>query len=339
MELFCICLSLVSLLIALFILTHFSTLKCHRTRIHKHLFLALIIFCTITTIIDVDELIGFFREDMCSIIPTDSILSTPILCEIIVVLREYSRFALFAWMFIEGYYLNGLVSASVFGSPRFILYYIFGWMSPLPFILPWVISMSRSYTLPCWHDYYKSGYYSIIEVPRLLLLTINIVLLVNIIRVLVTKLRQNNSGESQLVRKAIKATAVLTPLLGVCNLMYLVSPVTEPTESKVLIVFTVCIFKLLPAIQGFIVALLYCFLNGEVLAVLRRRWSSWRLRRISGNPNRRTSASVFTTLTDVRMATIRDDDEEQLDEKSPCNPQVHIAVEDANQNNKLNGHV
>ncbi|XP_071944755.1 PDF receptor-like isoform X3 [Antedon mediterranea] len=302
-ELFFICLSLFSLIVALFVLNYFSALKCHRTRIHKHLFCALIIFEVILTITVVEELISFYKPDQCSIIKDDTIAATPILCETLIVVREYSRFVVFAWMFIEGHYLNGLVSAAVFGTPKFVLYYIFGWMSPLPFLVLWIIFMSKS-VLQCWYDYASSKYYLLVEIPRLSLLGINIVLLFNIIRVLVTKLRQNNSGESQLVRKAIKATAVLTPLLGVCNLTYLITPNSEAHEqSKVQIVFNHCIIKLPPAIQGFIVALLYCFLNGEVLAILRRRWSSWRLHRISGNTVRRTSASVFTTLTDDTEAT------------------------------------
>ncbi|KAK0054634.1 corticotropin-releasing factor receptor 2, partial [Biomphalaria pfeifferi] len=68
-----------------------------------------------------------------------------------------------------------------------------------------------------------------------LFVCINSAFLVNIIRVLVTKLRNNNLMESRRIRKAIKATVVLLPLLGTANLVFFSQPrdVTLMTIARV----------------------------------------------------------------------------------------------------------
>jgi hypothetical protein len=51
-----------------------------------------------------------------------------ILCESFYVLLEYARTAMFMWMFIEGMYLNKLISVAYFQRPdSYKLYYIIGW--------------------------------------------------------------------------------------------------------------------------------------------------------------------------------------------------------------------
>ncbi len=64
-------------------------------------------------------------------------------------------------------------------------------------------------------------------------------------------------------RKAIKATIVLLPLLGVANLVWLI-PLPEVSEPKAWIVTYNYGFLFLDAFQGLFVGLLYCFLNTEV---------------------------------------------------------------------------
>ena len=60
-------------------------------------------------------------------------------------------------------------------------------------------------------------------------------------------------------RKAAKALLVLIPLLGVTYLLLLVTP----SEGAAKRVFT-CLQGALLSTQGFMVAVLYCFMNGEV---------------------------------------------------------------------------
>lgn len=52
----------------------------------------------------------------------------PILCESFYISLEYGRSAMFMWMFVEGMYLNNLISVAFFqGPPNYSAYYIIGW--------------------------------------------------------------------------------------------------------------------------------------------------------------------------------------------------------------------
>ncbi|KAH8009216.1 hypothetical protein HPB51_013124 [Rhipicephalus microplus] len=92
--------------------------------------------------------------------------------------------------------------------------------------------------------------------------------LVNIVRVLVTKLRAVNSPDNESTRKAVRATVILLPLLG---LHYVVTPF-RPDKGSILLAYEI-ISALVTSLQGLCVALLFCFFNGEVLGVLRKTLS------------------------------------------------------------------
>ncbi|MPC88004.1 PDF receptor [Portunus trituberculatus] len=52
----------------------------------------------------------------------------PVLCEAFYIVLEYGRSAMFMWMFIEGMYLNNLISVAFFqGPPNYSAYYAIGW--------------------------------------------------------------------------------------------------------------------------------------------------------------------------------------------------------------------
>ncbi|XP_035206915.1 diuretic hormone receptor-like, partial [Stegodyphus dumicola] len=121
----------------------------------------------------------------------------------------------------------------------------------------------------------KRDYYDYIFIsPVILVLLVNIVFLTKIMWVLITKLRATNTVESEQYRKAAKALLVLIPLLGVTYILVIATPSHRTGE----VVFTFIQATLL-SIQGFIVAVLYCFLNGEVQNSVRHRLERWKIRR------------------------------------------------------------
>ena len=96
-----------------------------------------------------------------------------------------------------------------------------------------------------------------------------------IMYVLITKLRASTSAESQQYRKAAKALLVLIPLLGLTYVLLLVTP----TDGQAKVIFTY-LQAALYSTQGFLVAVLYCFLNGEVRHCIHshlHRWNTVRL--------------------------------------------------------------
>ncbi|MBN3291717.1 CRFR2 factor, partial [Polypterus senegalus] len=116
---------------------------------------------------------------------------------------------------------------------------------------------------------------------------INFVFLFNIVRILMTKLRASTTSETIQYRKAVKATLVLLPLLGITYMLFFVNPGEDDISQIVFIylpavitvdlslhfikfLFFFCLF-----LQGFFVSVFYCFLNGEVRSAVRKRWHRW----------------------------------------------------------------
>ncbi|XP_038077934.1 PDF receptor-like isoform X2 [Patiria miniata] len=297
MRLIGVCLSWVALVVALLIFSTFRSLNCNRIKIHKHFFAAFLIRMTLEVILVADRR---HRESNTSQGITDvkTIHLTPVLCETFETIREYGRLCAFFWMFIEGLYLTCLVSANVFGKPRFLLYYLIGWFLPIPIVISWVVAMYYTSQARCWKDHAASSYYLIIEIPRNGALIINVLFLINIVRVLVTKLRDSNSSETKQIRKAAKGAVLLIPLLGVANLAWFI-PNPTVRDSKASIVLYNYLFLFLDSYQGFFLCVMYCFLNQEVRMTLHRKWSTWRYYR---DPLLRRT-SVLTSTTE--MSTTR----------------------------------
>ncbi|KAI4563597.1 hypothetical protein MJG53_016171 [Ovis ammon polii x Ovis aries] len=107
---------------------------------------------------------------------------------------------------------------------------------------------------------------------------LNFILFINIVRVLATKLRETNAGRCdtrQQYRKLLKSTLVLMPLFGVHYIVFMATPYTE--VSGTLWQVQMHYEMLFNSFQGFFVAIIYCFCNGEVQAEIKKSWSRWTL--------------------------------------------------------------
>lgn len=112
---------------------------------------------------------------------------------------------------------------------------------------------------------------------------LNLLFLLNIIRVLVVKLRESHTSDVEQVRKAVRAAFVLLPLLGITNLLNM----TEAPLDRSPLEFAVWsyITHFLTSFQGFFIAMIYCFLNGEVSVVQLSKMKlfvglGWKIRKV-----------------------------------------------------------
>ncbi|KAK8784241.1 hypothetical protein V5799_009394 [Amblyomma americanum] len=284
-------LSLCALTLALWIFFYFKDLSCLRNTIHVNL------------------MVTYFLISITWII-TATLQSVPLpnfqraACGLYIVLT-YLMGTNFFWMFVEGLYLYILVVKTFSVEVvRIHVYAFIGW--GLPAIITAVWATTKSYLSTRHNDLnisdsicfwqMKDLYDCIFIVPVIGVLLTNMFFLGEIMWVLITKLRAANTVESRQYRKAAKALLVLLPLLGVTYILL----IWTPTHKTARVIFTYLQITLLST-QGFNVAVLYCFLNGEVRKSVRHHLERWKTARaLKRGGRRRSSTSRFG---DVRVTT------------------------------------
>ncbi|KAM5313407.1 vasoactive intestinal polypeptide receptor 1 isoform 5-T5 [Glossophaga mutica] len=252
-------LSLATLLVATAILSLFRKLHCTRNYIHLHLFTSFILR---TVSVLVKDLILYDSDhvDGCPVAP-------------------YCVMANYFWLLVEGLYLYTLLAVSFFSERKYFWGYILiGWGVPSIFTMAWTITRIHFEDYGCWETMNSSFLWWILKVPILTSILVNFIMFILIIRILVQKLQPPDvrKSEKSPYSRLAKSTLLLIPLFGVHYTMFAFFPDNFKTEVKLVFELVVGSF------QGFVVAVLYCFLNGEVQAELRRKWRRWNLQGILG---------------------------------------------------------
>ncbi|XP_017576029.2 growth hormone releasing hormone receptor 2 [Pygocentrus nattereri] len=259
--------SLGSLCIAVFIFCIFRKLLCTRTCIHLNLFSSFILRGVAVFVKD-----GVLFADQ----TIDHCTFSTVACKATVTFFQFSVLANFYWLLVEGLYLQTLL-VFTFTQKRAIFwwYTLIGWGTPSVMIIIWMLLKLQFDNQGCWDDL-DSGLWWIIKTPILLSVFVNFLVFVNISRIIVlkTKTPDCHSGERPLYRRMVKSTLLLIPLFGVHYTVFALFPEHVGLEARLF-------FELvLGSFQGFIVALLYCFMNSEVQDELRkvtgRCWSQSR---------------------------------------------------------------
>ncbi|XP_051728172.1 calcitonin gene-related peptide type 1 receptor isoform X4 [Ctenopharyngodon idella] len=148
----------------------------------------------------------------------------------------------------------------------------------------------------CWMSVETHLLY-VVHGPIMAALLVNLFFLLNIVRVLVTKLRDTHRAESNMYMKAVRATLILVPLLGIQFVIFPWRP-----ENRLAGEIYDYIMHILMHYQGLLVATIFCFFNGEVQGALKRQWmqykAQWGQRRREHCSMRSTSYTA-TSITEV----------------------------------------
>ncbi|XP_025095429.1 secretin receptor-like isoform X2 [Pomacea canaliculata] len=273
--------SLGSLALAVLIMLCLKKLHCPRNTIHLNLFASFILRASVSFMKENLLVAGLgFPSDV--IQTPDSVFflnqnSPHWECKLFFTCFHYVLGANYMWIFVEALYLHMLISVAVFSERSGIKFYIiFGWASPLSFVIPWVIVRATLEDELCWNTHPNEGYFWIMRAPIVLSIILNFALFLSIIRVLFTKLNAVNSPEAKKFRyrKLAKSTLVLIPLFGVHYIVFLGLPHHIDERAELVKLYFEMFFN---SVQGFFVALLFCFLNGEVQSEVRKTWHRFRL--------------------------------------------------------------
>ncbi|XP_053205350.1 parathyroid hormone/parathyroid hormone-related peptide receptor-like isoform X2 [Panonychus citri] len=251
--------SLLTLIIAFLILFCNKRLQCPRNHLHLQLFLSFISRSLLTHV----KNIFFTLED-------NSTLS----CKLIIVIWQYSLLANYNWLLMEGLYLHNLVFFNIFNDNSSIMKYIvLGWSLPVIFIIPWIFARSIYEDTNCWVINENIALFWIIRGPITISIILNLIFFINITRVLFLKMFSSSSvaqaSRCYKYSKWFKSTLVLVPLFGVHYALLLVANSLASISHTIEIVW-LYVDQLFTSFQGFFVALLYCFLNGEVQQEMKK---------------------------------------------------------------------
>uniref|UniRef100_H3DMQ6 Growth hormone releasing hormone receptor a n=1 Tax=Tetraodon nigroviridis TaxID=99883 RepID=H3DMQ6_TETNG len=251
--------SLISLITAIVVFTAFRKFRCTRNYIHVNLFSSFILRASAVFIKD-GVLFADESLDHCSVSTTA--------CKSAVAFFQFSILANYFWLLVEGMYLQTLLALTFVSQRKYFWWYILiGWGLPSAVLVLWVLTRFVYDDRGCWDDTDNMAIWWIIKGPITVSLLVNILIFINVIRILVQKLKSSamaGNHDTGHYMKLAKSTLFLIPLFGMHYTVFAFLPENTGIAARLYIELG------LGSFQGFVVALLYCFMNGEVQTELRR---------------------------------------------------------------------
>uniref|UniRef100_UPI00358F44B1 calcitonin gene-related peptide type 1 receptor-like n=1 Tax=Myxine glutinosa TaxID=7769 RepID=UPI00358F44B1 len=275
--------SILSLTLSLIIFFYFKNLSCQRITLHKNLFSSFLL----TSIATIVELIAVAHNEAL-------VSSNPVGCKVLQFVLHYLRGSNYFWMLCEGIHLHTLIVVAVFAEEQQLLwYYLLGWGFPLIPALIHAVARTIYFNDNCWISSDTKLMY-VVHGPVVTALVVNLFFVLNIVRVLVTKLKDTHHAESHMYMKAARATLILVPLLGI---QFVLVP-WRPEDRDAGDIY-MSIMNIFTHYQGLLVATLFCFFNGEVQMVLKRHWLQSQHRTRTSKDSCRSPSCTATSISDM----------------------------------------
>ncbi|XP_076864903.1 calcitonin gene-related peptide type 1 receptor isoform X2 [Brachyhypopomus gauderio] len=279
-------LSIASLLISLAIFFYFRSLSCQRITLHKNLFCSYVLNSAFTLI------------NLIFVVNNPKVVErNPVGCKVLHFFHMYMLGCNYFWMLCEGIYLHTLIVVAVFVEEQHLhWYYLLGWGFPLVPASIHAVARKKYFDDNCWMSVETHLLY-VVHGPIVAALLVNLFFLLNIVRVLVMKLRDTHRVESHMYMKAVRATLILVPLLGIQFVIFPWRP-----ENRLAGEVYDYVMHILMHYQGLLVATIFCFFNGEVQATLKRQWMQYKVQwgqRRREHCSLRSTSCTTTSITEV----------------------------------------
>uniref|UniRef100_A0A6J0SBQ2 Glucagon receptor-like n=1 Tax=Pogona vitticeps TaxID=103695 RepID=A0A6J0SBQ2_9SAUR len=270
-------LSLLSLVLALLILAIFRKLRCTRNYIHANLF-ASFGLRALSVIVKDALLEKMWSKENVVVSEWEAFIQheATIGCRIAQVLMHYCILANHYWFLVEAVYLYKLLIGAVFSEKNYYTLYLYlGWGTPVAFVVPWMTAKYLKENIECWAENKNMAYWWIIRIPILLASVINLLIFMQILKVILAKLRANQKVYADYKLRLARATLTLIPLFGIHEVVFIFA--TDEQTTGVLRYIKMFLMLFISSFQGFLVAVLYCFANKEVKYEMRKKWQLWKL--------------------------------------------------------------
>nr|XP_053633517.1 parathyroid hormone/parathyroid hormone-related peptide receptor-like isoform X2 [Cherax quadricarinatus] len=249
--------SLATLVISFTILASLRKLRCPRNLLHLHLFGSFMLRALVVLVKNSSYVESVEQTWM---------------CKVMICVWQYFILANYSWLLMEGLYLHSLIFMALFtDSSAITLYVLLGWGLPLGCVGIWATLRASLDDTNCWTVHNIQWIFWVcIRAPVAISNLINFFFFLNVVRVLILKLRSSISTESMKYRKLGKSTLVLVPLFGVHY--FVLWGLSTSTNAYVELAW-LFLDQVFASFQGFFVAVLYCLMNGEVRQELRKLYS------------------------------------------------------------------
>ncbi|XP_072911145.1 secretin receptor-like isoform X2 [Hemitrygon akajei] len=242
--------SIIALVSAIIIFMAFRKLHCTRNYIHVNLFISFIL-----------KAMSAFIKDIVLFSSSAKTCAAPtVTCKGAIAFFHFSGLANSSWLLVEGLYLQSLLSLTFVAHTKYFwCYCLVGWGIPSFVVTIWIILKRFIDNAGCWENNGSKHTWWTIRGTILLTVVVNFLIFLNIIRILIQKLGSRNIGGNSCghFSRLTKSTLLLIPLLGVHYILCAFFPDNVANDLRLHLELG------LGSFQGFVVALLYCFLNAE----------------------------------------------------------------------------
>ncbi|KOB76486.1 Neuropeptide receptor B3, partial [Operophtera brumata] len=235
---------------AVFIFFFYKRLRVTRVALHRNLLIAIIL-----------------RNILVIVSRSETAMSThSIACRMLAITERLAANMVFVAMLVEGVYLHRMIVA-VFRTKLDVKWlYGIGVVIALIPVAVWSIVMGIQNDHSCWIVYTVDNIQWTLDAPRIAILLVNTALFLDVLRVLLTKLR-NSENTNQL--STTKATLFLMPIFGTQFLLTAFRPSTTDCTGEQIYYY---VSYTVEGLQGVLVALLYCYINKEVRALIKQTY-------------------------------------------------------------------
>ncbi|XP_067880942.1 calcitonin gene-related peptide type 1 receptor-like isoform X2 [Heterodontus francisci] len=288
--------SIVCLLVSLCIFFYFKSLSCQRISLHKSLFISYILN-SIVTIIWLTAVAN--NQDL--------VARNPVGCKVLLFIHLYLMGCNYFWMLCEGIYLHTLIIVAVFVEEQQLFwYYILGWGFPLIPATIHAAARSKYFNDNCWMSSDTHLLY-IIHGPICVALLVNLFFLLNIVRVLITKLKVTHQAQSKAYMKAVRATLILVPLLGIQFLLF-------PSKPE---------GRLIGAIYDHV---MHIFMHYQVQNAFKRHWSQYKVQCSQQLTNTDDLHSNMTSLPELTRSSFTQPINNNRNNSKSCSETLALKV-------------
>ncbi|KAM9816993.1 glucagon-like peptide 2 receptor [Neosynchiropus ocellatus] len=264
-------LSLSSLTLATLLMGMLRKLHCTRNYIHMNLFMSFILRAV--AVISKEIILHVMYSNLPKDDPGWNAYSSSVMalmCKFSKVAMEYFVACNYFWLLVEAIFLHTLLFTAVLAKRRLLKQYLLlGWGTPVLFVTPWTVVKITYENTECW-SIVNRWFWWIIRGPITVSVLIIFFIFIKILMLLLSKLKADQVKFTDYRYSLARATLVLIPLLGIHEVVFTVL-IDECVEGHSRYARNF-INLTLSSFQGFLVAVLYCFANGEVQAEVKKRW-------------------------------------------------------------------